>query len=232
MTPSQREDNRLIGRLVGRAVTGDLFQDESQPMTKPKDEPLQGDDAFDAAAPDVPDVADGVLPAEGVDAAAARVAELEEQIKGLKEQGLRYLAETENVRRRSIKEKEDAAKYAVTGFARDLLDVADNFERALSAMPREGLADGVKNLVTGIEATGRQLAAALEKAGIKKISPLDQPFDPNFHRVMMEVEDASKPVGTIVQVLQAGYVIHDRLLREALVAVSKGGASAKIDATA
>lgn len=201
-------------------------------MTKPKDEPLQGDDAFDAAAPDVPDATEGALPAEGADSAAARVAELEEQIKALKEQGLRYLAETENVRRRGLKEKEDAAKYAVTGFARDLLDVADNFERALSAMPREGLPDAVKNLVTGIEATGRQLAAALDKAGIKKISPLDQPFDPNFHRVMMEVEDASKPTGTIVQVLQAGYVIHDRLLREALVAVSKGGAAAKIDATA
>lgn len=201
-------------------------------MTNPKEEPLQGDDAFDAAAPDVPDAVDGALPAEGADTAATRIAELEEQIKALKEQGLRYLAETENVRRRGMKEKEDAAKYAVTGFARDLLDVADNFERALGAMPREGLSDAVKNLVTGIEATGRQLAAALEKAGIKKISPLDQPFDPNFHRVMMEIEDASKAPGTIVQVLQAGYVIHDRLLREALVGISKGGSAAKIDTKA
>lgn len=199
-------------------------------MTNPKEETLQGDDAFDAAAPDIAETADGELPAAGLE--AARIAELEEQIKALKEQGLRYLAEAENVRRRGLKEKEDAGKYAVTGFARDLLDVADNFERALSAMPREGLTDAVKNLVTGIEATGRQLAAALEKAGIKKISPLDQPFDPNFHRVMMEIEDASKPAGTIVQVLQAGYVIHDRLLREALVGISKGGAAAKIDAKA
>ncbi|MBP7253007.1 MAG: nucleotide exchange factor GrpE [Alphaproteobacteria bacterium] len=199
-------------------------------MTNPKEEPLQGDDAFDAAAPDIAETTDGELPAAGVD--AVRITELEEQIKALKEQGLRYLAEAENVRRRGLKEKEDAGKYAVTGFARDLLDVADNFERALSAMPREGLSDGVKNLVTGIEATGRQLAAALEKAGIKKISPLDQPFDPNFHRVMMEIEDASKPTGTIVQVLQAGYVIHDRLLREALVGISKGGPAAKINQSA
>ncbi len=201
--------------------------DESQPMTNPKEEPLQGDDAFDAAAPDIPDAAEGELPAAGVD--AARIAEMEEQIKALKEQGLRYLAEAENVRRRGMKEKEDAGKYAVTGFARDLLDVADNFERALGAMPRDGMTDAVKNLVTGIEATGRQLAAALERAGIKRISPIDQPFDPNFHRVMMEIEDTSKPAGTIVQVLQAGYVIHDRLLREALVGISKGGPAAKIN---
>lgn len=199
-------------------------------MTKPHEEPLHGDDAFDAAAPDVTEIADAPEPDHQM--CNTRIAELEEQIKGLKEQGLRYLAETENVRRRAVKEREDAGKYAVTGFARDLLDVADNFERALGAMPSEGLPDGIKNLVTGIEATGRQLTAALEKAGIKKISPLEQPFDPNFHRVMMEVDDAAKPAGTVVQVLQAGYIIHDRLLREALVAVSKGGPAAKVDTKA
>ncbi len=199
-------------------------------MTKPHEEPLQGDDAFDAAAPDVTEREE--TPEPDHQACNQRIAELDEQIKALKEQGLRYLAETENVRRRAVKEREDAGKYAVTGFARDLLDVADNFERALGAMPSEGLPDGIKNLVTGIEATGRQLTAALEKAGIKKISPLDQPFDPNFHRVMMEIDDAAKPAGTVVQVLQAGYIIHDRLLREALVAVSKGGPAAKIDTKA
>jgi len=194
-------------------------------MTHPHEDPRHDDDAFDAAAPNVTDLVE-----EGGE--NSRIAELEEQVKSLKEQSLRYLAEMENVRRRAIKEREDAGKYAVTDFARGLLDVADNFERALSAVPTEGLNDGVKNLITGIEATGRQLAGALERVGIKKISPLDQPFDPNFHRVMLEIEQADKPAGTIVQVLQAGYLIHDRLLREALVAVSKGGNVVKMDTTA
>jgi molecular chaperone GrpE len=204
---------------------------ESQKMTQTThdDNSLPNDDAFDAAAPDVQEVAED---GEANTAYLTQISELEEQFKRLKEQGLRYLAEAENVRRRSIKEREDASKYAVTGFARDLLAVADNFERALSAIPSEGMNDGLKNLVTGIEATGRQLAAALDKAGIKKITALDQAFDPNFHQVMMEVEDTSKPAGTIVQVLQAGYVIHDRLLREALVAISKGGAAAKVNTSA
>jgi molecular chaperone GrpE len=192
---------------------------------------LQADDAFDAAAPDVPDEHDdGADTVQTVD--FAKIAALEEQVKALQEQNLRYLAETENVRRRAHKEREDAGKYAVADFARSLLDVADNFERALSAVPTEGMSDALKNLVAGIEATGRQLSGALERAGIKKIMPLDQAFDPNFHRVMLEVDQPAKPAGTVVQVLQSGYVIHDRLLREALVAVSKGGAPTTLDTQA
>lgn len=165
-----------------------------------------------------------------------RITELEAQVAQLKDQSLRYLAEAENTRRRAQKEREDTAKYAVSGFAKDILAVADNFQRALEAMPKDeaALPQAVKNLITGIEATDRQLQATLERAGIKKLDPLGQPFDPNFHRVMMETEDAGKPAGTVVQVLQAGYVIHDRLLREALVAVSKGGVqpSHQVDTTA
>lgn len=176
----------------------------------------------------VPDLA--AVPDSGGDDPAVRAAALEEQVAALKDQGLRYLAEIENTRRRAQKEREDAAKYAVAGFARDLLAVADNFERAMAAAPPDGLPDAVKNLLAGIEATGRQLAAALERAGIKKIEALGQNFDPNLHRVMMEVDDPGPPPGTVVQILQTGYMIHDRLLREALVAVSKGGAaSAGID---
>ena len=162
----------------------------------------------------------------GTDTTAARIAALEEQIASLKDQGLRYLAEMENTRRRAQKEREDAGKYAVSSFAKDLLAVADNFERALAATLPEGLPDAVKNLLTGIAATGRQLSAALERAGIKKIEALGVAFDPNFHRVMMEVDDKDKPAGTVVQVLQPGYVIQDRLLREALVTISKGGSVA------
>lgn len=199
--------------------------------TKMNDAAMPDDDAFDAAAPDVPEGSEAA-PDAPQDGYAARLAELEEQVKTLKDQGLRYLAETENVRRRALKEREDAGKYAVAEFARGLLDVADNFERALAAVPADGMSEAAKNLVAGIEATGRQLTATLEKAGIRKLMPLDQPFDPNLHRVMMEVEAADKPAGTVVQILQSGYVIHDRLLREALVAVSKGGPAPTIDTTA
>ena len=150
----------------------------------------------------------------------------------LKDQLLRALAEAENTRRRAQKEREDTAKYAVANFAKDMLAVADNFRRALDSLPKDSAVDdSLKNLVTGIEATERQLSASLERFGIKKIDPKGEAFDPNFHRVMMEVEDPAAKPGTIVQVLQAGYMIHDRLLREALVTVAKGGApvASKVD---
>jgi len=158
----------------------------------------------------------------------------EEKVTQLKDQLLRALAEAENVRRRAQKEREDTAKYAISNFAKEMLAVADNFSRAIDAAPKDGQDAGLKNLITGIEATGRQLQAALERFGIKKLDPLDQPFDPHFHRVMMEVEDTEKKPGTVVQVLQTGYIIYDRLLREALVAVAKGGeaAQSKVDQSA
>jgi molecular chaperone GrpE len=162
-------------------------------------------------------------PAEAKEASAEkRLAELEKQLAEMKDRALREMAEAENTRRRAQKEREETAKYAVTGFAKEMLGIADNFHRALEAAPCDHADPAVKNLVVGIDATERQLVAALERFGIKKIDPMGQPFDPNFHRVMMEVESADKPVGTVVQVLQAGYMIHDRLLREALVAVAKG----------
>lgn len=151
----------------------------------------------------------------------------EEQIANLKDQVLRALAEAENTRRRAQKEREDTAKYAVANFAKEMLNVADNFRRALDATPKDTNDEALKNLIAGIDATERQLLSALDRFGIKKLEPLGQMFDPNFHRVMMEVDDPNQPAGTIVQVLQAGYAIHDRLLREALVAVSKGTAATK-----
>jgi molecular chaperone GrpE len=144
------------------------------------------------------------------------------QIASLKDQLLRAMAETENTRRRAQKEREDTGKYAVSNFAKDMLSVADNFRRALDATPTETNDPALKNLVTGIEATDRQLQAALERFGIKKMEPLGKPFNPNFHQVMAEVDDPDQAAGTVLQVLQAGYMIHDRLLREALVTVAKG----------
>jgi molecular chaperone GrpE len=171
--------------------------------------------------------------AEGTQNAAAGDAQAE--IARLKDQLLRALAETENTRRRGQKEREDTAKYAVANFAKEMLGVADNFHRALDAIPKELQSNpSVKNLIAGVDATNRQLQAALERFGIKKLDPLGQPFDPNFHRVMMEVDDPEQPPGTVVQVLQSGYMIYDRLLREALVAVAKGGPAVapKVDTSA
>jgi molecular chaperone GrpE len=145
------------------------------------------------------------------------------EIAGLKDQLLRALADAENTRRRSRKEIEDSSKYAVASFAKDMLGVADNFRRALEAVPQETSDPALKNLIAGIEATERQLLASLERFGIRKLDPIGQIFDPHFHQVMAEVQDPSQPAGTVVQVLQPGYVIQDRLLREALVAVAKGG---------
>lgn len=173
---------------------------------------------------------DSETPEVSVDAAPAETGEAEK----LKDQMLRALAEAENTRRRMQKEIEDTRKYAVGNFAKEMLAVADNFRRALDAVPTGAAQDDtLKNLVTGIEATERQLLAAFERFGVKAMNPLGQPFDPNFHRVMMEIDDAEHPAGTVLQVLQTGYMIHDRLLREAMVGVARGGPAArKVDQSA
>lgn len=152
------------------------------------------------------------------------------ELASMKEQLLRALAEVENVRRRGQKEREDASRYAVSGFARDMLDVADNLRRALDAMAKSETSEALTSLMGGVEATERQLLAAFERHGIRKMNPMGEAFDPNFHRAMVEIEDPARPAGTVVQVLQPGYVIHDRLLREALVAVSRAAPEApKVD---
>lgn len=155
------------------------------------------------------------------------------ELASAKEQLLRAMAEVENVRRRGQKEREDATRYAVSGFAKDMLDVADNLRRALEAMAKVEASEALTALIGGVEATERQLLAAFDRHGIKKINPIGEAFDPNFHRAMMEVEDPKHSAGSVVQVLQPGYVIFDRLLREALVAVSKAAPEApKVDTTA
>ena len=132
----------------------------------------------------------------------------------------------EHLRRRTEKEVRDARDYAVTGFARDLLSVGDNLARAVEAVPAEvrQSADAVlKGLIDGVDLTGRDLAKTLEKYGVKKLEPLGGRFDPNVHQAMYEVPNADVASGTVLQVLQDGYVIGERVLRPALVGVSKGG---------
>ncbi|MBN8983383.1 MAG: nucleotide exchange factor GrpE [Rhizobiales bacterium] len=142
---------------------------------------------------------------------------------------LRTLAEMENLRKRTTREVADARTYGITGFARDVLEIADNLQRALDAVPAEARAaadPGLKSSMEGVELTERSLLNALEKNGVKKFDPAGQKFDPNFQQAMFEVPDPSVPAGTVVQVIQAGFMIGERVLRPALVGVSKGGAKA------
>ncbi|MDD9900179.1 MAG: nucleotide exchange factor GrpE [Alphaproteobacteria bacterium] len=154
-----------------------------------------------------------------------RIAALEEQLADMKDRLLRAMAETENIRKRSEREKQDTAKFAVSSFAKSLLSVADNLSRALAAVtPEQRESDPpLKNIYTGVEMTEKELLRALEKEGIKKIDAMDKPFDPNLHEVMFEGEAADKPPGTVIQVIEDGYTIFERLLRPARVGVSKGG---------
>jgi len=153
-----------------------------------------------------------------------RIAELEAEVAKYKDQALRALAEQENVRRRAQRDREDALKFATSGFAKDLVTVADNLRRAIDSVPdvEASSSELLKNLMSGVSATERELLGAFEKHGIKKLDPMGEKFDHNFHQAIFELENTGKVAGTVVQVLQAGYTIHDRLLREAMVGVAKG----------
>lgn len=151
-----------------------------------------------------------------------RAAKLEEELAKAKHEVLYAHAELQNVRRRAEKEAADARAYGVTGFARDILSVADNLERGLAAIPEEVRGDErLKGLIAGLEATGRELNAVFQRQGITRIAAMGLPLDPNRHQAMLEVPSADAEPGTIVQEMQAGYTIKDRLLRPALVGVAK-----------
>jgi molecular chaperone GrpE len=156
-------------------------------------------------------------------------AELVREVADLKDRLLRSLAERENLRRRADRQVDDARVYGIASFARDMLGVGDNMRRALDAVTpelRETAEPAVKALIEGVELTERELLKVLEKHGVKKLEPLGAKFDPNLHQAMYEVPDPSVPSGTVAQVVQAGYTIGERVLRPALVAVTKGGPKA------
>ena len=162
-------------------------------------------------------------------AAPDPAAALAKENADLKDRLLRTLAEMENLRRRTEREVADARAYGATNFARDILAVADNMERALKALDdeiRDKAEAGVKALLDGVELTERELINVMEKHGVRKIEPQGQKFDPNMHQAMYEIPDPSVPAGTVVQVMQPGYTIGERVLRPALVGVSKGGPKA------
>ena len=144
----------------------------------------------------------------------------------LKDRVLRTLAEMENLRRRTEREAADARTYAVTAFARDMLNVVDNLTRALESLPENARAAGddvLKSLIDGVELTARDLSAALARHGVKKQEPQGEKFDPNFHQAMFEMPDETLPAGTVTKVVQSGWTIGERVLRPAMVGVSKGG---------
>ncbi|MGB5077381.1 MAG: nucleotide exchange factor GrpE [Sphingorhabdus sp.] len=155
-------------------------------------------------------------------AEAERIAMLEDHLANAKQEVLYAQAETQNVRRRMEKEATDARAYAATGFARDILSVSDNLSRALEAIPAEMReSEAMKPLVTGLEATGRELDSVFAKHGITRIAAMGMPLDPNQHQAMVEIPSADVEPGTIVAEMQAGYMIKERLLRPALVGVAK-----------
>ncbi len=172
--------------------------------------------------PDEPE-AQSTEPEADTEAEAATDTEtLAAEVADLKDQLLRALAEGENTRKRAAREREDSARYGISNFARDIVAVADNLRRAIDSLPADkGGEDVVKTLTEGVAATLRQLDAAFENHGIERIDPAGQPFDHNLHQAMFEDPDSDLPPGTVVQVIQQGYKIHDRLLRPAMVGVAK-----------
>jgi molecular chaperone GrpE len=182
------------------------------PGTTPGSE-AQGDPA---AAPD---------PAQEALRLSAEVDTLQGQIADLTDRLLRAHAEMDNIRKRAEREREETAKYAITKFARDVVAVADNFERAIQAVPAEAVAQdsALKSLVDGISMTEREFLNVLERNGIRRVNPKGEAFNPHQHQAMMEMENTAVAPGTILEVYQCGYVIEDRVLRPAMVVVAKGG---------
>lgn len=180
--------------------------------------------------------AEAVAP-EGVDDVADALALAQAESADVKDRLLRAAAEMENMRKRSERQLADAHKYAVTGFARDVLSVADNLQRALAAVPEGQREESelVQNLLGGVEAVEKELLGILEKHNIQRMEPLGEVFDPNKHEAVFEVPDSDYPAGTVAQVLQPGFLLNDRLLRPAMVGVAKGAGKAPeggIDTTA
>lgn len=214
---------------------GEDKPEEAQPIgTDIRAEAVSGEPAPEGGASGEPGAAEAP---EG--SPEQRIAELEAELAKTKDQALRALAEAENTRRRADKDRQDLSKYGAAGLARDVLAVADNLRRALDAIGEDARKDeALDALATGVEMTEKMLLDALDKHGVKRIDPMGEPFDHNYHQAMMEVESDDVEGGHVAQVMQPGYVLYDRLLRPAMVAVAKkdkgdaGGDKPKVDTTA
>lgn len=211
------------------------MSDDKKPVQEPSANETAGQQDATAATPPPVEGLESLIGPEQLRAMiTALQAELDKKTEeaGQKHDAyLRAVAETENVRRRMEKEKEETARYAISKFAKDILSVGDNFQRAIAAVPQDAVAadPALKTLVDGVTLAERDFRGALERHGVKAIDPAGLPFNPHQHQAVMEKEDASVPSGTVLQVFQTGYLIEDRCLRPAMVVVSRGGpkASAK-----
>jgi molecular chaperone GrpE len=187
-----------------------------------------GNNEDDAETDDIPSAAELYEPSSPspsptpLQSESAIMQALQAELEQTKDKMLRAVADAENTKRRALKDRDDAQKFSISSFARDILPVADNLRRALEAIPDEMKADErITNLIEGIEVTERELLRSFERHGLKKIEPLDQIFDPNFHEVMFEAPFPDKAAGTVIQVMEAGYTLHERLIRPARVGVAK-----------
>jgi molecular chaperone GrpE len=169
-------------------------------------------------------------PEAAIEALQKLVAELQAEKADLQDKHLRAVAESQNIRRRGQQDVEKERKFGIERFARELLSVADNLGRALSAVPAE-IDPAMKNVLVGVEATERELLSVLERHGVTRIKSVGEPFNADFHQAMMEIEDPSVPAGTVVQEMIPGYLLAGRLLRAAMVAVSKGGPPRSFEAS-
>ena len=177
-----------------------------------------------------PEAATEATPVNTIEAELTR---LTEEAAKYKDQWIRTAAELENLRKRTQRELEENSRYAITGFARDLVEVLENLSRASSSIPLAACEgnDLLKTLGEGVDLTHQELIKIFERYGIRRISPLEQKFDHNFHQAVVQIERSDVPDGTVIQVVQAGYVLHDRLLRPAMVAVSKWVEAPHVDTT-
>jgi molecular chaperone GrpE len=192
--------------------------------TPPNDSDPKKSDPHAAADPTAEANAQGAAE-EGARTVHDVIAALQAEATDFKDKWLRAHAEIENVRKRTEREKEETAKYAITRLARDIVSVGDNFQRAISAVPADAAESdpALKSFLEGVTLTERELLNALERHGIKRQVAMNEPFNPHLHQAVMEIPRSDVPEGTIVQVFQPGFMIEDRVLRPAMVAVAKGG---------
>ena len=196
-----------------------MMSDTSNTPNDNPEENAANEAVADEAHATANDMADGEGAVDPVEALRSENAEMKDRV-------LRTMAEMENLRRRTEKEVRESRQYSVANFARDMLGVSDNLRRALDAISDDARAsadEAMRVLIEGVELTEREMINQLEKHGVKKLNPEGERFDPNFHQAMFEVPNTEVPNNTVVQVVQAGYIIGDRVLRLAMVGVSKGG---------
>ena len=214
------------------AADAETPEPQSDPQSESQSEPQSGQQADpesensdEIGAEDDAEESSGEEAADAPPEEAPEEEDLEAKVAELTDKLLRALAETENMRRRAQWDKEDASKYAITSFARDMLTLSDSLHRAMDSVDAEIREKdaAVAQIMVGLEMTAREVRNTFERFGIKTIEAMGEKFDHNLHEAMFELEDVSKPAGTVVQVVETGYVLNDRLLRPSKVGISKGG---------